>query len=230
MSGQSGNQQLREWVDQWVAVLQPDDVYWCDGSADEYESLCQALVASGTFTTLDEAKRPNSYWAHSDPGDVARVEDRTFICSTERARRRPEQQLAPARRDARRDDRALHRGDEGPHDVRRAVLDGPARLPHRPHRRAAHRLGVRRRQHADHDPDGPGRARRPRRHRRVRALRPLRRRPARRRASRTWPGRATRTTSTSCTSRRPGRSSRSARATAATPCSARSASPCASPR
>jgi len=83
MSGQSGNQKLREWVDQWVAILQPDDVYWCDGSADEYESLCQALVASGTFTTLDQAKRPNSYWAHSDPGDVARVEDRTFICSTD---------------------------------------------------------------------------------------------------------------------------------------------------
>jgi len=83
MSGQTGNQQLTTWVDGWADVLQPDAVHWCDGSADEYRRLCEELVSSGTFTTLDEAKRPNSYWAHSDPGDVARVEDRTFICSAE---------------------------------------------------------------------------------------------------------------------------------------------------
>jgi phosphoenolpyruvate carboxykinase (GTP) len=70
-------------VKDWADVLEPDAIYWCDGSADEYERLCQALVDAGIFTKLDEAKRPNSYWAHSDPGDVARVEDRTFICSTD---------------------------------------------------------------------------------------------------------------------------------------------------
>jgi len=85
MSATTTNTRLQQWVAEWAAIMQPDSVYWCDGSADEYERLCQALVDAGTFTKLDEAKRPNSYWAHSDPGDVARVEDRTFICSEQRA-------------------------------------------------------------------------------------------------------------------------------------------------
>src|SRR3954453_64835 len=82
MTGTTRNQRLERWGSDWAEILQPEAIHWCDGTADEYEHLCQALVDSGTFTKLDEAKRPNSYWAHSDPGDVARVEDRTFICST----------------------------------------------------------------------------------------------------------------------------------------------------
>ena len=83
MTASTSNERLQQWVAKWAAVMQPTDIHWCDGSAAEYAQLCEALVNAGTFTKLDEAKRPNSYWAHSDPGDVARVEDRTFICSAD---------------------------------------------------------------------------------------------------------------------------------------------------
>jgi phosphoenolpyruvate carboxykinase (GTP) len=72
---------LRAWVDEVAALTQPDEVYWCDGSAEEYAKIAQTLIDSGTFQKLSDSKRPNSYLALSDPGDVARVEDRTFICS-----------------------------------------------------------------------------------------------------------------------------------------------------
>jgi phosphoenolpyruvate carboxykinase (GTP) len=75
------NQALSEWVKEWTEFLQPDHIYWCDGSQEEYDAMCNKLVEKGTFIRLDPSKRPNSFACFSDPSDVARVEDRTFICT-----------------------------------------------------------------------------------------------------------------------------------------------------
>jgi phosphoenolpyruvate carboxykinase (GTP) len=78
------NHNLIAWVNEVVKLCKPDSVHWCDGSREENEKLCKLLVANGTFIKLNENKRPNSYLCRSDPGDVARVENQTFICSSER--------------------------------------------------------------------------------------------------------------------------------------------------
>src|SRR6186997_871064 len=84
-SAPTTNKKLLDWVEEIAELTQPDSIHWCDGSAEEYDRLAQGLIEGGSFERLNDDLRPNSYLALSDPGDVARVEDRTFICSEREA-------------------------------------------------------------------------------------------------------------------------------------------------
>ena len=213
-------------------LTQPASVHWVDGSEEENDALfAQMHAIPARCSSSTRRLWPGCYYARSDaerrrPRRAAHVR----LLALE-GRGRADQQLGEPVRDAAQAARSSSTAAmAGPDDVRAAVQHGARRLADVADRRAAHRLALRRRQHADHGAHRPAGARgdRPRRaSASCRACTASARRS--RPAQRTCPGRAT-TTSTSSTSRRRARSGRTDRATAATRCSARSASACASPR
>ncbi|NLB68260.1 MAG: phosphoenolpyruvate carboxykinase, partial [Lentisphaerae bacterium] len=79
------NKELKEWLQGWIDLCTPDEVVFCDGSNEQYDEIANVMVKAGVFIRLDEDKKPNSYAVRSDVGDVARVEERTYICPEKRA-------------------------------------------------------------------------------------------------------------------------------------------------
>ena len=212
------NSHVRHWLAECVKLCRPKQVQILDGSSAEKRGLLKRAVADGVLIRLNQDKLPGCYLHRSNPNDVARTEQCTFICTPKREPGRPHQQLDAAPRGLRQAARPVRRLHARPDHVRRPVRHGAARLAAGPGRRAADRLDLRRHQHGHHDAHGRGGlASSSATSGRLHPLPAL--------ASAT----ATRSGATSATFPRTTPSGASAPATAATPCWARNAWPCASP-
>ena len=223
------NIHLVKWVEKTAELTKPKDIHWVDGSQAEYDKLCREMVASGSFIKLNEELWPGCFLARSDASDVARVEDRTFICSLSKDNAGPTNNWENPyvmRRKLKENIQRLHAGT---HHVRAALQHGADGRTDVADRRAAHRFALCGRQHAHH---GAHRHRRLQGNRQGReARRALH--PQRGRAAGSRPERrslALQSRKIYCPlSRRPARSGPTVPATAATRCWAKNASLCASP-
>ncbi len=201
MKTPSGNQKLNRWVEECAALCEPETIHWCDGSASEYDRLMGEMVASGMAIPIKQ--RPNSFLFRSDPSDVARVEDRTYISYPTQAEAGPTNNWVDPGELKKTMTRPLQGLHARPHHVRDPLLHGAHRFADRQDRRRDHGQPLRGLQHAHHDPRRHEGARDARPGRRVHPLPALHRRAARPRGRRTHSGRAPRSSrSTSATSRR----------------------------
>ena len=139
------HQGILDFVNEVAAMTKPARIHWCTGSDEEWTELTDALVSTGTFTRLNPAIKPNSFYAASDPIDVARVEDRTYICSVDEKDCGPTNNwMAPDEMKAAHA-QAVRRLHGRAHDVRHPVRDGPPRGREADVRHRDHRLRVRHR-------------------------------------------------------------------------------------
>ena len=148
----SKNTHLLNWVEKMAQLTKPDAIHWVDGSEEEDETLKAQMVAGGTFIKLNEELWPGCYYARSDASDVARVEDRTFICSLSKDGAGPTNNWEEPYKMRRKLKELFDGSMQGPHDVRAAVQHGTDRLADVADRSAANRFALRRGQHAHHGP------------------------------------------------------------------------------
>ena len=152
----TANPAVIRWVDETAELCQPDQVFWCDGSEAEKKLLTEEAVARGVLIRLNQQKLPGCYYHRSNPSDVARSEDRTFICSETADDAGPTNNWVAPGGNVPQTQGPLRRGDARTHPLRGSLPDGAARLRPDESRNRVDRFDLRGVEHEDRHPHGPG--------------------------------------------------------------------------